>query len=134
MTNAPTNDQAPGARCAICDAVELDAVLISTCYDCGDPFHLNPYSNRPGIDCGDAVLGENLGLYFFCQRCLDVRDREASARFGSDAESRADAMITAVHGNSLGLPTRAEPAVPPPAPGRSARPRRRYRRIDTDRP
>ncbi len=130
----PNSKDAPGARCAICDVVEADVRLISTCLDCGRPFHLNPYSNREGTDCGDAVLGENLGLYFFCNLCLDERNRAAMPAGTDPALARAEAMIAAIHGDSLGFPVRA-PAAEPPArsPAKPARARRRYRRIDLDR-
>lgn len=125
---------APGTRCAVCLAMEPDAARISVCYDCGEPFHLNPYSNREGIDCGDAVLGENQGLYLFCRRCLEAE--EAAAARPADADpgrARAEAMMAALHGAALPPPV-PPPAAPPPATGIRAarRTRRRYRRIDAD--
>lgn len=134
MTSEPaTEPPAPGVRCAICDGVEADARLIATCYDCGQPFHLNPYSDREGIDCGDAVLGENLGLYLLCNPCLGEHEAAAAPPPGVDpARARAEAMIAALHGDALGFPAAPapRPALPPPAGSRPRRPRRRYRRID----
>ncbi|MDA1004402.1 MAG: hypothetical protein O3B31_13830 [Chloroflexi bacterium] len=127
-------------RCAICEAPESNSALLSDCFDCGAWFHLNPYSDRPGIDCGDAVLGETLGVHFYCQRCIEIRE---SPFAGDDpARVRAEAMIAALHGDALGMPPRP-PAPPrtappsarpggPPAVARALRARRRYRRIDRE--
>lgn len=130
----------PGTRCAICGVPEDVPAMLTTCFDCGEPYHLNPFSNRPGIDCGDAVLGETLGVHFYCQRCLDRLDAEAAGKPPPPedaAYARAEAAIGAIHGTSLPLPPHtappaAQPAAPAPRPGHAPRPRRRYRRIDRD--
>jgi hypothetical protein len=121
---------AEAARCAICGEPEPNVALLSDCFDCGAWFHLNPYSDRPGIDCGDAVLGETLGVHFYCLRCIELRN--ATAPGMDPARARAEAMIAALHGDALGFP--AAPPAPPvpqaPAAPRGRAPRRRYRRID----
>lgn len=124
---------APPTRCAICDALEPDATLLSDCFDCGAWFHLNPYSNRPGVDCGDAMLGDTLGVHFYCQRCIEVREAVFA---DDDPRTRAEAMIAALHGDALGMPPPSPRTPAPPSPGappmagRAPRARRRYRRID----
>ncbi|MQA00894.1 MAG: hypothetical protein GEU80_16500 [Dehalococcoidia bacterium] len=125
-----------GTVCAICQRTEHNAALLSPCYGCGSMFHLNPYSNREGIDCGDAILGETLGVHFYCQRCLDEIDREEREAAGDSPHARAAAMVESLHAGGLPLPppAPAEPTpprdgAPPPAKQRGGA-RRRYRRVD----
>ncbi len=56
--------------CYICDLSDAAVEFFQQCYSCGQTFHLNPFSNKPGKDCGDAILGESQGLYYYCELCL----------------------------------------------------------------
>ncbi len=113
-------------RCSVCEAIETDAALLSDCYSCGERFHLNPYSNREELDCGDAWIGPSLGVEFHCGRCIER---------GVAVPPHDEAMG--------GLTPPATPPVAPPTPRPEApaadappprRPRRtsarRYRRLD----
>ncbi|HET6549977.1 MAG TPA: hypothetical protein VFG79_16050 [Solirubrobacter sp.] len=118
--------------CAVCGGHEADPALLSRCFECGATFHLNPYSDRPGIDCGDAVIGPSMGVYFLCRPCLDAIDREAREAMGGSEHDRAAAMAQAMLGSGFAPPpptpaSRVRPQAPRPA---RRRPRRRYRRID----
>jgi len=133
---------APVTRCAICGLDEPDARLLARCFDCGSWFHLNPRSDVEGIDCGDAWIGESLGITTYCSTCIDRRQEEALAAEGADAEmARNRGMMQAL--TPAGMPP-APPAATPPAPrpgstaagGLPPRSRRtatgrRYRRIDS---
>jgi len=130
MTEQPTVERpADGAprRCEICARDEIDARLLEICSECGVTFHLNPRSDVAGIDCGDAIIGPELGVFFFCQRCLD-RVREAAA---SDLTAAGEQDAAPEASRS------PDPPPPPSAPDVDAPPRarrlpgrRRYRRID----
>jgi hypothetical protein len=117
-------------RCAVCGETVDDRALLANCFDCAEDYHLNPYSNRPGIDCGDAMIGETLGVHFYCNRCLEERSQAEAAAYGP--HGRAGAAVEALHGASLPLPPAAQapPPSPPPPARRRASPRRRYRRVD----
>ena len=107
-----TEETASADRCEICGEPDAPEYL-QECFQCGRTFHLNPYNNQPGRDCGDALIGESLGVHYLCELCLQAMNDEAKA------ESAA----------MLARPTPAipVPTAPPPAPKRTA-PRRRYRR------
>ena len=95
--------------CHICGETESDPQLLIDCTGCGSFFHLNPFQNREGKDCGNVMAGEfdNPVLQFFCNRCLGV-----------DAGSQPDRATVP-----------AEDGPPPLTP--SERPEgRRFRRID----
>lgn len=93
---------ADSTTCEICDET-AETELLQECFECGRTFHLNPYNNRPGKDCGDALIGASFGVHYYCTPCLEAASGEA---------------------NSGG----AASAAPPPPPARSDVPRRRYRR------
>ena len=95
-------------RCAICGE-QAEAALLQECFHCGRTFHLNPYNNQPGQDCGDALIGESLGVHYLCDICIEAANNEASGETSSSAATA--------------------PSPPPPAPTRET-PRRRYRRQD----
>lgn len=58
-------------RCTVCGEVILGATL-STCYVCGEEFHLNERNDVEGKDCGQVWIDEQyMALRFACQRCLD---------------------------------------------------------------
>ncbi len=116
-----------GERCSVCEAVESDPALLSDCYSCGRRFHLNPYSNREEQDCGDAWIGETLGVEFHCGRCIES---------GAASPPAEEAMIGGPAGAAN--PPSAPSTPPSDAPASDApparRPRRasvrRYRRLD----
>ena len=92
-------------RCAVC-GLEDDPVLLARCFRCGETFHLNPYSNRPGRDCGDAILGEvEMGVHYYCNPCLEAMNVEAggggSTRPGA---ARAATGATAARHTGGGAP------------------------------
>jgi hypothetical protein len=89
--------------CAVCGQVADSALLLTECFDCARWFHLNPYSNQPGKDCGDAGIGPNEGVETFCQDCLDAREREYEARLGRD-RARAESMARSFLGDGIQLP------------------------------
>jgi hypothetical protein len=133
--------------CRVCGEAEPRPELLSECFGCDRPFHLNPYANRPGKDCGDAWIGDDaLTLQFYCRDCIERSRREA----GGAPPTRSD-VGPAPGGSPVGtaagtfeelfagmeqlqalLDTRrpAPPGAPPPARRRPAAARRRYRRID----
>lgn len=132
---------APVTRCAICGLDEPDARLLSRCFDCGSWFHLNPRSDVEGLDCGDAWIGESLGITTYCSTCIDRRQQEALAAEGADAEmARQRGMMQAL--TPAAMPPMPPAATPPPMPrsgagGDALPPRskrsatgRRYRRIE----
>jgi hypothetical protein len=109
-----SQDDASGGRCEICGeggAVEL----LQDCFRCGRRYHLNPYNNQPGKDCGDAVIGASLGVQYLCDICLEELNVDATA--GRQPAAAAPLVPPA-------------PPPPPPAPSRAPgeTPRRRYRR------
>ena len=113
-----------GAICGVCNEVEETPLV--ECIECGIMFHLNPRIDRPGKDCGDAILGESMGLEMICNNCIAER-REPSGPTGMIG------MFAAMTGDALRLPPAA--TTPPSTHDSSkldagARPRRRFRRID----
>jgi hypothetical protein len=56
--------------CEICDEQSISE-LLQQCFSCSRTYHLNPFSNKPGRDCGDAVIGESLGVYYYCRACME---------------------------------------------------------------
>jgi hypothetical protein len=113
-----------GAICGVCNEVEETPLV--ECLECGIMFHLNPRTDRPGRDCGDAILGDSMGVEMICNNCIAER-REPSGPTGMIG------MFAAMTGDALRLPPSA--TTPPPArdssrPGADGRPRRRFRRID----
>jgi len=94
--------------CTVCAAVEDDPMLLEICSGCGQFFHLNPFQNRPGQDCGNvwAGGGVNPALQFGCNHCLQAagfaiggepaagaatRDQQAAAR---ELARMQEAMLT----------------------------------------
>ncbi len=114
-------------RCEICAREETDARLLEMCSECGVNFHLNPRSDVEGIDCGDAVIGPELGVYFFCQRCIDRAGTAAAGDPPPSGEQSTDAPPS----GAPDLPSAADAPdlEAPPRPSGPPR-RRRYRRID----
>ncbi len=116
-----------GELCGICGEVEETPLV--ECFECGIRFHLAVRKDQPGKDCGDAILGESMGVEMICNNCIDLR------RVGDDAGANLMGLYNAMVGGQLPTPRPAAPA-PPPPPTRSPRspagerPRRRFRRID----
>jgi len=79
----------------------LTATTEAWCGDCGQSYHLNQRSDRPGKDCGTVWINEeHLALEFACNNCLnptppgldDILDlEEAAAAVGVGAPELAAA-------------------------------------------
>lgn len=106
--------------CAVCGEVAESALLLAECFDCVRWFHLNPYSNQPGQDCGDAGIGANEGIETFCQDCLDAREREHESQLGRD-RVRAESMARSFLGDGIRLPPSGGDSTPDAAPRRALR-------------
>lgn len=121
-----------GAICGVCNEVEETPLV--PCIECMTEFHLNLRKDRPGKDCGDAILGESMGVEMICNHCIERQ------RAGPDRGGGLLSMYAAMtEGRFLppGLAPRQPPQPSPPRPVRPAskpadgdRPRRRFRRID----
>lgn len=128
--------------CDVCGLAVEDARLIQQCFSCDRWFHLNPRQDVDGIDCGDAWLGQNLGVEYYCQVCIDEQRDEALAAHGGDAGRLAQHEVMQMVTPGAMMPPASTPppsrratrrdgdaASPPPKPVRTPR-RRRYRRLD----
>ncbi|TAJ21712.1 MAG: hypothetical protein EPO65_00915 [Dehalococcoidia bacterium] len=116
-----------GEICGICNEVE-EAPLVE-CIRCSTKFHLALFKDRPGKDCGDAILGESMGVEMLCNNCIELE------RAGSDAGANLLGLYNAMTEGRLPPPMApADTAAPRPArpapESTSDRPRRRFRRID----
>ena len=130
----------PAGHCEICGRDESDPRLLQQCFGCDVTFHLEPSSGADGIDCGDAWVGEELGVYYYCQRCIDRMQSEALGQHGDDAAlARERQLLQTTSGAEVpgaappppATPEAAPPSSDGPPPRRSRRgPRRRYRRLD----
>lgn len=109
--------------CGIC-GLEAEPLLLQVCFRCDVSYHLNPYSNREGIDCGDAIIGPELGVYYYCAPCLVAINDEVNALVAQQAQAME---IERRPGWTATPPSSVPPAPPRPA---GAPPRRRFRRID----
>lgn len=112
--------------CGICGDAG-DATPVVDCIECLTVFHLNLRNDGPGKDCGDAILGESMGVEMICNNCIDLR------RAGSDPAANLLGMYAAMTGGQLPPPAPPAAAMPPRPASRPAdgeRPRRRFRRID----
>ena len=120
--------------CGICgDANDPTPVVL--CIQCLTPFHLSLRKDQPGKDCGDAILGESMGVEMICNRCID--EQRAGADPGADMLSMFAAMSEGRLVPPMSAAAPPEPPVvqprpqrPAPAPATDDRPRRRFRRID----
>lgn len=126
--------------CGICGDAS-DPSPIVKCIQCRTPFHLRLRDDLPGRDCGDAIMGESMGIEMICNGCIDLQ------RAGADPGEDMLSMFAAMTEGRLELPNSAPPqraqrpqpsaSTPPPPPVRPPakpvdddRPRRRFRRID----
>ncbi len=125
--------------CFVCGQLEADLRNIQQCFNCGNDFHLNPRNDLPGIDCGDAWIGESLGLEYYCQLCIDQMQRESMHGAPDATTARHAEMMQAIAPSYPGAPsapmldvspTPSRHGEPPPKRERP-RVRRRYRRIDS---
>jgi hypothetical protein len=63
--------------CTVCGEQAREGAPTSSCYSCGEMFHLNERNDTDGKDCGTVWIDEQfLALRFACQHCLD-RDQQA---------------------------------------------------------
>ena len=128
-------------RCSVCGETENDPQRLEICSNCGQFFHLNPFQNRPGTDCGNVwPSADDAVLQFGCNTCLAAQGlpfttAEAGAAEAGAAGSPPDprelarmqeALLAALGGDSPG----EEPVSGPPLLRRGDRTRRRYRRVD----
>ncbi len=124
--------------CGICgDASDPTPVVV--CIECLTPFHLRLRKDEPGKDCGDAILGDSMGIEMICSNCIGER------RLGADPGNTMLSMFAAMTEGRLVPPEApraprqpdapqippARPSRPAPAPAAEDRPRRRFRRIDS---
>ncbi len=120
--------------CSVCGVAEDDPRNMQFCFECGEPFHLNPRNDQPGLDCGDAWIGESLGVEYFCQPCIDRLQAASMGRQDPTTARHAD-LLQAIAPSFPGsppaptLPTSTRRGEAPPKPERT-RVRRRYRRVD----
>lgn len=128
--------------CAICNELEPDLALLTDCSACGRLFHLNPYQT-PGKDCGDAWMGDEPTLQFFCTDCLQqyglvppalepaqapMNPLAAAAMLfeeGEDASILESMMAPSEQASSADAQSESPPRLAPRAPST-----RRYRRVD----
>ena len=103
------------AICIVCTE-ESDEAVMAVCFRCGDWYHLNPFQNRPGKDCGIAAISdEETGIDYYCHPCID--------------DMRVE-MADEMRRQNMTADAPAAPA-PPPAPLAPTPPqRRRFRRIE----
>lgn len=116
-----------GEICGICNEVEETPLV--ECIQCSIKFHLALFKDRPGKDCGDAILGESMGVEMLCNNCI------ALERAGSDAGANLLSLHNAMTEGRLPPPIAPVDATAarPPRPAADPtvdRPRRRFRRID----
>lgn len=126
-TNAEANTK--GHQCGICGQHESQARLLENCSECDVTFHLNPRNDVEGIDCGDAVIGPELGVYFFCQNCIDRSDDQARQELPTANEASVGNESSDEESGSA-LPSTSDIVTDAPARVRRTRGRRRYRRVD----
>ena len=110
--------------CAVCGETAEAATLLAECFECDRWFHLNPYSNQPGKDCGDAVIGPTDGIETTCNECIEAAERRRVAALGPD-RAKAEGLAGTVLGGQVPLP----PARPGQAPTEG---RRAFRRVDDE--
>ncbi len=134
MTSSPD----AAAVCSVCGVAEGDPRNMQFCFECGEAFHLNPRNDQPGLDCGDAWIGESLGIEYFCQPCIDRLQAASMGGHSSPQAARHSDLLQAIAPSFPGsppaptLPTTIPPTrrgEAPPKPDRT-RVRRRYRRVD----
>jgi hypothetical protein len=120
--------------CSVCGRAEPDARLLQDCFECGNPFHLNPRTDIDGQDCGDAWIGETLGVEYYCQTCIDRLQAHAMGGQTDPAGARYAELVQAMTPGAPPLEMTQQHAIVPPRqlPPKPERPRtrRRYRRID----
>lgn len=111
--------------CGVCGEQAEHPTLLAECFDCSRWFHLNPYSNQPGRDCGDAVIGSSDGIETTCNDCIEAAERQRVAALGVD-RARAEGLAGTVLGGQVPLPP-ARPGEPP-----SEGTRRVFRRVEDE--
>ncbi len=120
-------------NCGIC-GLDAEPVLLQMCFRCDVQYHLNPYSNREGIDCGDAIIGPELGVYYYCSPCLVAINDEINALVLQESQAlevQRTPGWTATPPMSPAAPAPAATSDAPRPPRPAGAPaRRRFRRID----
>lgn len=111
--------------CAVCNEPAEDAAQLAECFECSRWYHLNPYSNQPGKDCGDAMIGATDGVETICNDCIEAAERRRVATLGAD-RARAEGLAGTILGGHIPLPP--ERPGEPPAEGA----RRVFRRVDDE--
>lgn len=115
-----------GEICGVCNEVEETPLV--ECIQCSIKFHLTLFKDRPGKDCGDAILGESMGVEMLCNNCIELE------RAGNDAGANLLGLYNAMTEGRLPPPVAPDSAAPrlarPTSEPGSDRPRRRFRRID----
>lgn len=111
--------------CAVCEEEAESILHLAECFTCRRLFHLNPYNNRPGKDCGDAGLGSVEGIETYCADCIDAARRMEAAGSDSD-QARVASIVRTVLGEGMQLPQGSSNR--PPVPGQ----RRTFRRVQDE--
>lgn len=125
--------------CGICgDAT--DATPIVLCIECLTPFHLRLRKDESGKDCGDAILGDSMGIEMICNNCIGERRTDTDpgstmlSMFAAMTEGRLvppePPRVPRQPEAPLAPPARPSRSAPAPAPAPEDRPRRRFRRIE----
>lgn len=111
--------------CAVCNEPAEEVAYLSECLACSRWFHLNPYSNRPGKDCGDAMIGQTDGIETTCNDCIESAERRRIAALGAD-RAKAEGLAGTILGSHIPLP--------PDRPGasRPSEGTRTFRRVDDE--
>jgi len=114
--------------CGICGEAAGATPLVE-CIECTTLFHLALRTDQQGQECGDAILGQSVGVEMLCNRC--IQDQKVPGGAG-DVLS----MYAALTGGQF-MPPGAQPAPDVPSrprptskPAGGERARRRFRRID----
>ncbi len=87
MADDRTDTRDTQDTCGICALVAAPG-LLQACFRCDVRFHLNPYAHVAGIDCGDAVLGPEAGVVYYCAPCLEAINDEVLAAEAASAQAR----------------------------------------------
>ena len=70
-----------------------------------------------GIDCGDAVIGPEMGVYYYCEPCLVAINAEINAAVFAETQTMAEQRQPGWRAPG-GEPTLESFAMPPSAPAR----------------
>ena len=96
--------------CSICGLAEPDPRLLQDCFECGNPFHLNPVPTS-GARLRRRLIGESLGVEYYCQTCIDRLRGTIDGRSSADPATARYAELTAGH-DARRSPARRRPQQP----------------------